>query len=248
MALQLSDLGVATAYGILHFLIGAAGALLVVYATKRQIPEFRHFYDTDKEVEEIERLKEMRDENLQARTTAAHEGSPGPDKLDALYDDLTSRLTGLEEVVRRRTTWSRVMGVSAYVVLGGVVAALVVAFLPLSAAETGTPREIYAFVVGSAWTTFLAALGLKHVRDEAVDEIKDVTESAEETIRGLQKDLEVAIAAAKSAALTEVREGRVAADGAHAATEQAALRARSHEAIRELRTRRRAFTRRIRSL
>jgi hypothetical protein len=131
---------------------GLLGALITVYAFKQQaIPEFRPLYDVTSERAQLITLQD------QIKQVSANSiKAPAKDRTELLKNlqDESNRLSGK---IHRNELLSRGLGILFYVVLGGVFAGFFADDIKIE--DVGDAPK--ALLIGSAWTSYLSALGLR---------------------------------------------------------------------------------------
>ncbi|MEA3204344.1 MAG: hypothetical protein QOI63_2026, partial [Thermoplasmata archaeon] len=124
------------------------------------------------------------------------------DQLRSLAEDDSARLADLERRVRGHQVLSRLLGLTAYVVLGGLVAGFIVTQLPLQATGQALPASLYAVAVGAAWTSYLSAIGLVDAQQSATTAVEAAFEQGKTQVDALRKEFEDALAKSKAGKLT----------------------------------------------
>jgi hypothetical protein len=86
------------------------------------------------------------------------------------------------------------MGFAVYVVLGGVLAALLANNVELQGAASGFEGTfadgVKAFVIGGAWTSFLAAIGYRSGSEKVDKQLEKAGLEAQERIKSLETEID----------------------------------------------------------
>lgn len=155
------------------FLLGAVGALVIVYlATQQPIPEFRSLYNIDDKQQEADahraHLEETQKEidTVQAKLQSEELSSGLRDQLHTVLKssekEMTheiARLEALERDIMRSQLFSRVMGFLLYIILGGVFGALLSGRVTVNGLSGDLPMYFESILIGATWTTYLSAIG-----------------------------------------------------------------------------------------
>src|SRR2546423_1863402 len=148
-------------------LLGAAGALITVYLVKQTpIPEFRPLFDTTQsEVDaaalrdHIQKTKKEIDDlqdRLRQELISADLAPRLKEVIDTSQRGLEleqAELKGLERQIRQSQIFSRGVGFLVYIVLGGVLGALLAGRVKVEGLAGDLPVYFQSLLIGATWTT-----------------------------------------------------------------------------------------------
>lgn len=191
------------------FVPGAAGALVTVYlAAKEVVPEFPPLIDVaTKEEELVRRQKRIQTTELEIDESQKELRSDPPisnTRLERLSKHLDTsreevdadrtRVQQLEKDVAWSQRWSRTIGFIVYVVLGGVFAALVASNVEVQGRASGFEGTfadgVKAFVIGGAWTSFLATIGYQSGSNKVDRQLQSARQDALARIKSLEEEID----------------------------------------------------------
>jgi hypothetical protein len=171
------------------FVAGAVGALIAVYLAREQvIPEFRPLYDISAREVELAELREhtQRTEKELAALQTRVIAQPPPPEAEAQYllkvrelslqelRDERQVVGTLERAITRYQVISRGIGFILYVVLGGVIGGFLASRVDVVGLDGDFEPAIKAAVIGTAWTSYLAALGMRLGKEKIENRIEQV--------------------------------------------------------------------------
>ena len=192
------------------FGFGALGALLFVYLAKNEpIPEFRPLFDIFELQREARRHRkhiEKTERDIDAVQDRLRDGSAICDNsqclihvLDSYLEEVDkerSRLQHLEHQIRRNQITSRTLGFFFYIIMGGIIGALLATEMEINVFSSGASNYIESMVIGATWISYLSTIGFRFTRSrpgERIDRLrKDSLEEMkmprDEIISGLREE------------------------------------------------------------
>lgn len=189
------------------FIPGAAGALLTVYVAAAQVvPEFPALIDIEDIEDEIADHEAALDAtNTEIDNLHAELAQPLADQqaLDALKERLRSeeaergillaRKEAEDKRLRRSQVISKTFGFALFVLFGGIIASLLadrVVIEDVSGSQSGFADGVKAFVIGGAWTSFLATLGYRSGSKKVDKRLEELGQGAKRRLRELEEQLQ----------------------------------------------------------
>lgn len=180
------------------FLLGALGALLIVYLAKQQvIPEFRPLHDiADSEAEiknhqeHINKLQKEIDtiqENLQKDEIPEQRAQRLETVLKYAESELIAerqRLQVLERKIAQSQNFQRGLGFFLYIVLGGAFGALLAGKVTVMGLDPklDLPKYFESIIIGATWTTFLSTIGVNINKQDAKDKSANTLDAVSKKI------------------------------------------------------------------
>jgi hypothetical protein len=183
---------------ILLFVLGALGALLTIYIGKQElVPEFRALIDVSAKIDQAKRIHELLEntqkdidcwqKTLTAGDTSSDLAAHLSLGIDKSFEELKyyrDSLKPLQDTIDSQQILSRVIGFFIYVIMGGVFAVFLAGIIKIEGASFELTKYVIAFVIGTAWTSYLSTIGIKRGQDKADQRLQDSEEkSAQELVK-----------------------------------------------------------------
>lgn len=172
-----------------NLVFGLVGAMITVVAFKQKaIPEFRPLYDVNGERAELLTVED------QVKAVSAESVKTPSAERTELLKALQDQANRLRTKIQRNELLARGLGLIFYVILGGLVAGLFTDDIEIE----GLGNVPKALLIGSAWTSYLTALGFRS-EVTAREDLEQSIEGTHEKLAEVLPEVQAAVASAAEA-------------------------------------------------